>query len=302
MQRIPGIAALLIALAAVPWVARSQELDPRAYVPGPIGVNIVAVGYGNTSGDVVFDANSAISDVKAEVDLATVAGGRFFGLFGRQSSIVLGVPYAWGDVSGNVGESRQSVSRSGVGDPRLRLATMLYGGPALERSEFAAFPRGLAVGTSLLVVLPVGQYYPEKLINIGSNRWAFKPEIGLTYPIGRWQLDAAAGVWLFQDNDDFFGGQYREQDPIGSYQGHVSYTFRPGLWLAGDVTHYTGGTSSLDGVRNSDRQSNTRVGATLSVPLAQGMSLKLAYSEGAVVRVGGDFRSVAITFQYAWFD
>ncbi len=124
----------------------------------------------------------------------------------------------------------------------------------------------------------------------------------MTYPIGRWQLDASAGLWLFQDNDDFFGGQYREQDSIGSYQSHVSYTFRPGLWLAADVTYYGGGTSSLDGKRNPDRQSNTRVGATLSVPLMQGLSVKLSYSEGAVVRIGGDFRSIGINFQYAWFD
>lgn len=173
---------LLLVLALLPLAAPAQELDPRAYVPGPIGVNILAAGYGDTSGDVLFDASSAISDVRADLVLATVLGGRVFGLFGRQSSIVLGVPYAWGDVSGNVGENRQAVSRTGVGDPRLRLATMLYGGPALARSEFAAAPRGLAIGTSLVVVAPLGQYYPDKLINIGSNRWAFKGDYILDTP------------------------------------------------------------------------------------------------------------------------
>ncbi len=293
---------LLAGLFLLPMTVAAQELDPRAYTQGPIGVNVLVAGYGSTSGDVVFDASSAISDVNADVDMATVGAGRVFGLFGRQSSLTLGVPYAWGDVSGNVGENRQSVSRTGLGDPRLRFGMLLFGGPALERREFATAPRGPVLGASLLVSAPLGEYIADKLINIGTNRWAFKPEIGFTYPAGRWQFDAFAGVWLFENNNNYYGGHRREQDPIGSYQVHVSYTIRPGLWASVDATHYNGGTTALDGVPNPDRQGNTRVGATVSVPFGQGLSLKLSYSEGAVVRVGGDFSSIGLALQYAWFD
>ena len=44
---------------------------------------------------------------------------------------------------------------------------------------------------------------------------------------GKWLLEGCAGAWWFADNDDYFGGRLREQDPLVSMQAHVSYTFRP---------------------------------------------------------------------------
>jgi hypothetical protein len=151
-------------------------------------------------------------------------------------------------------------------------------------------------------VAPVGEYNPQKLINIGTNRWAFKPELGIAHPIGRWFLEGYAGVWLFTDNDNFFGGQHREQDPLASFQAHVSYTFRPRLWVAFDATHYSGGRTTLNGVPSDNRQANLRVGLTLSVPAGARQSVKLSWSEGAATRIGGDFTSIGIAWQYAWFD
>jgi hypothetical protein len=188
---------------------------------------------------------------------------------GARPSIAAVAPYAWGDVSGNVGEDRRSVSRSGWGDTRLKLSAILIGGPALSTQAFAARKPGPIVGASVVAVLPTGEYNPTRLINIGANRWALKPEIGVSYPMGRWQADAYAGVWLFGDNDNFFGGRRKTQDPMGSFQAHLSYTVRPRLWAAVDATYYTGGATRLDGVGGSDRQNNVRVGATVSLPVAR---------------------------------
>jgi hypothetical protein len=294
--------AVLAALIALPLVAVGQELDPRAYSASPVGSTFVLLGVGNTSGDVVFDASSVITDVHASVNSASISTGRVFDLAGRQASVSFGLPYAWAGVSGSVGEQQRSISRSGLGDPRLRLGLMLYGGQAMDAKTFATTRRTPILGVSLQVVAPLGQYMPDKLINIGTNRWAFKPEMGFSYPMGRWQFDAYAGVWLFADNSDFYGGHRKSQDPIASFQGHVSYTIRPGLWAAVDATQYSGGVSSVDGVANSGRQDNVRLGVTLSVPVpkVRGFTVRLAYSDGAVVRVGSDFSSVGMTFLYAW--
>jgi hypothetical protein len=156
------------------------------------------------------------------------------------------------------------------------------------------------LGASLTVIPPIGQYDSAKLINIGANRWAFKPELGVSYPVGRWYLDGYAGVWLFTDNEEFFGGARREQDPIGALQLHASYTFRPRLWLAVDSTWYAGGQSTVDGVHNDDRQSNTRVGLTVSLPLGDRQSLKLSWSDGATTRIGGDFNTIGVAWQHTW--
>src|SRR5262249_1906258 len=141
-----------------------------------------------------------------------------FGLFGHLASLGFGLPYLWGDAEGDVLESRRSVSRSGIGDARIRAAINLLGGPALTRQEVSSRKPTRALGASITVVAPTGQYDSDKLVNIGSNRWAVKPEIGFYQPLGKWTFELAGGAWFFQDNDNYFGGQRREQEPVTSLQ------------------------------------------------------------------------------------
>jgi hypothetical protein len=205
-------------------------------------------------------------------------------------------------MSGNVGDDRRAITRSGPADPRLRFSWLLAGGPARSRSEFQARTPAPLLGASLVVVPPLGQYDSSRLVNLGANRWAWRPEIGVSFPKGPWQFDLYAGVWLFGTNDDFYGGQRRSQESVASYQAHVSYTFRPGMWIAANGTYYTGGVTTVNGVRGRDLQNNFRAGLTFSMTLTRAHSLKLAFSDGATTRVGGDFRSVALAWQYVWFD
>jgi hypothetical protein len=262
------------------------------------------VSAAHSTGDVLFDPSVPLSNVDARMNASVAGYGHTFGMFDHLASVAIAVPYVWGDVSGNVGnETDQRVAhRSGLGDAQFRFALNLIGGPALTPKEFAARTPQTTLGLSLTVVPPVGQYDSTRLINIGSHRWAFKPQLGLSYPIGRWYLDGYAGVWFFTPNDNFYGGLRREQQPIETVQGHVSYTIRPRTWVAFDYTYYTGGRSSLDGVERDDRQSNSRVGITLSLPAGRSQSVKLLWSRGAAVRIGGDYTTYAVAWQYAWFD
>jgi hypothetical protein len=167
----------------------------------------------------------------------------------------------------------------------------------MDRAAFARAPRRTVLGTSFTIVPPSGQYDSTKLINLGLHRWAFKPEIGVSHPAGRWTLDAYAGVWFFAENDAYFPGtSTRGQDPIVSLQGHVSYSLGRRAWLAVNATWYSGGETTIDGVRKADLQRNTRLGATLALPIGRRQSFKLSYSAGAATRIGADFR----TFGAAW--
>lgn len=289
------------ALGAAPPAA-AQEIEPRAYSASPVGTNFAVLGYGGTTGDVVFDASAPFTDVKADVNTVSAAFGRVFALGRRQASLTFIAPYQWGEASGNVGETRRSVQRSGMGDLRLRFATLLVGGEALAPREFAARKRGPGVGLSVVVVAPTGQYEPSRLVNVGTNRWAAKPEVGLAWPRGPWQFDLHGGVWVFGDNRDFLGSGRRSQDPVWNLHAGVSYTLRPGTWAALGGTWYAGGRTAVDGVKDDNRQDNFRLGATLSTALGRGHSLKLTYSDGAVVRVGGDFRTLGVAWQYTFFD
>ncbi len=296
-------AGAILALALTAHPAAAQELEPRSYSPAPIGANFLVVGYGYQSGEVVFDPASPISDVSASLSSANLAYGRSFGLFGRLATLSIAVPGAWGSVSGNVGEERRSITRSGFADVRGRFVVNLLGGPALTPKEFAARPPATTLGFSLVVVAPTGEYDPQKLINLGTHRWAFKPELGLSYPKGRWTLEAAAGAWLFADNDRFYPGTVqRSQDPLWTAQAHAGYTFRPQLWAALDATFYTGGRTYANGAPAAVRQQNSRLGATLSVPLKRGHTIKLLIARGVTARVGSRFDTYSIAYQFLWFD
>lgn len=282
--------------------ATAQELEPRAYSPAPVGVNFLIGSYSRSDGEVLVDPSVPVTNVSAKVQVSAIGYARTFGLLGRTSSASLVLPHAVANVSGDVGEQRASTDRSGIGDARFRFVINLIGGPALTPKEFALRERGTALGMSLNVVAPTGEYNPAQLINIGTNRWAFKPDIGVTREFGPWFVEGSAGVWLFTDNTNFFGGNTKQQDPLYTYQLHGGYTFRPGLWLSADATYYTGGRTSVNGVYNDDEQANSRYGVTLSLPVNREWSAKLSWSNGLAVRVAGDFTIWSIALQYRWFD
>jgi hypothetical protein len=280
----------------------AQEMEPRSYSAVPIGTNFVVANYARSSGGVSLDPALPITGLEATINTYSLGYSHSFGVAGHTVSFAVSVPYSNADLTGNVEGAPGQAYRSGLGDVRFRVAANLLGDPALTPEEFARRNPSTILGVSLSVVAPTGQYVPSRLINIGSNRWSFKPEIGLSQPFGNWFVEGAVGVWLFTNNADFFGGRQRSQDPLFAFQWHGGYNFLPGLWIAADFTYFAGGQTSVNGVNDHDLQDNTRYGITLSVPLARQWSAKLAWSRGLTTRVGGDFQTFSLALQYRWFN
>ncbi|WER50615.1 transporter [Cupriavidus sp. WKF15] len=288
-----------------PWaltVAHAQELEPRAYSALPVGANFLAATYSLLTGDVLTDPSLPISDVRARISIYGAGYVRAFDLFGRTASIGIFMPFASADVGGNVFDAPNSVHRAGIGDTRMRLAVNFLGGSALKPADFLKRTPATTLGGSVTVIAPTGQFNANHLINIGANRWAVKPEIGLSQPLRNWFAEVSAGVWFFGDNPDFLGSNRRSQSPLWVFQLHAGYQFRPALWIATDVGFYTGGNTSVNGIANADRQQNSRYGITLSVPMAAGWSAKLGASKGFMTRAGGDYKALTLTLQYQWLD
>lgn len=294
-----ALALLVLLLSGTELFA--QQLEPRAYSPNPVGSHFVVVLLGESSGGVALDPSVPIQNVEGTTDVAAAGYGQTFGLLGRVASLALVVPYANAAYDGEVLETAHHTTRNGFGDLSLRFAVGLLGSPALNLPEFMRRKPAPALGVSLVVVAPTGQYFPDKLINLGGNRWTFKPEVGFTWPNGNWDFELSAGIWFFTDNEDYFGGVVREQEPLITTQAHVSYTFGPRLWLAGSWTYYTGGRTTVDSVRKADWQSNQRYGITASVPLWRTQSLKFSWSKGASTRIGSDFTTYSLAWQIGWF-
>lgn len=292
--------AILLAASIAASTAGAQDLEPRAYTNTPVGMNFVLAGYTYQRGDVVTDAGLPLEDAEVEVHGALAAYARSFGFLGKSAKVDLILPYGW--ASGSATFLGRSMHREvdGLADPRFRLSVNLYGAPALSMADFASYRQDLILGVSFQIVAPLGQYDREKLLNIGTNRWAFKPEIGVSKAIGPLILELAPSLVIYTDNDDFLGDKVREQDPLYAVQAHVVYRFGEALWGAVDGTYYGGGRTTIDGVENDDRQSNLRLGATLALSVTRHHSIKLYASKAIVTRFGGDFDTIGMAFQYRW--
>jgi hypothetical protein len=286
-----------------PTVGRTQELEPLSYANAPVGLNVVVLGYSNADGDVATDPSLPIQDGEIEQQGAVLGYVRTLGVLGRSAKLGLVVPYASLDGSALVNGEVRERSVSGLGDPRVRLAVNVYGSPALSLDEFGGYKQDLVVGMSLQLSAPLGQYDSDKVINIGTNRWSFKPELGIskTWWSGRVTTELTAASTLYTDNRDFIGAR-REQAPLHAVQSHLVYRFPRGSFAALDATYYTGGRTTVDGRRGDDRQGNSRLGITVSIPVHRNHSLKLHASTGVSVRTGGDFDLLGIGWQVQWGD
>ena len=297
--------ALIAACVAALFIVRpalAQDMEPRAYSPSPVGTTFLVVTATRSTGGVFTDPSAPITDVEATVGVLGLGAGYTFGIAGKQALVMAALPISWGEASGQVGEGRREVSRRGLADPRLRLSVILRGSPAMTPADFARAPRRTIVGVSLSAAPPLGQYDAARLVNLGANRWSFKPEVGMSIPAGRWTIDSYAGLLFFTDNDEYYPGRsHRSQDPVFALQAHVSYTLAHRAWIAVNGTWYSGGQTQLDGVQNADLQRNTRLGATYAQPIGRRQSLKFAYSAGATTRVGADFRTFTVGWQVVFF-
>jgi hypothetical protein len=291
------VACLLI---GAPFAAQAQDIEPRAFSNAPVGVNFLIGGYAYTRGGIAFDSSLPIDNPKLGVSSAVVGYAHVLDLWGKSGKVDVIAPYSW--LSGTAERAGQTVERvvDCLGDARFRLSVNLYGAPALNLKDFAAYKQDLIVGASLQVSAPTGQYDRSKVVNLGSNRWWFKPELGISKASGPWTLELTGAVTLFTDNSDFFNGNKRSQDPLYSTQLHTIYGFPGGSWASFDVTYFTGGRTTLNGVLNSDLQQNWRVGGTLALPVDRHNSVKFYASSGVSSRTGNDYDLLGVAWQYRW--
>jgi hypothetical protein len=298
--KLTGILLPALALLLLPAFASAQELEPGAYWPIPVTLNVVTVSNAFNWGDLAFDPSVPIDQANARINTTALSFTRAFGLAGRSANVTASMPVVGGHLEGVYLGQPAMTDRLGLGDPRARLAVNLYGAPAMSPRQFGGYQQKTLVGVSLTVAPPLGQYDPLKLINIGNNRWAYKPELGFSRTNGHWILEGMVGGWFFTDNTDFHGGGTREQDPIGAVQAHLTYRFKRTIWLAADANYFTGGRTTINGKANLDLQKNSRVGATFSAAIDSHQAIRASVSKGAYTTIGADFTSIAIGYNYAW--
>jgi hypothetical protein len=298
----PVIVVALACVVAGLWGiqrAAAQDLSPRFYWPAPSGTKVAVLGYSYVSGDLLMDPSLPVSGADSSVSTAIGAYLHAIGLFGRTANVVVEVPYSWGTTKGLLFDQPARRDFSAVGDLCVTPAVNLIGAPTLSPSDFQrsrASPRPI-LGVSLKVLAPTGHYDADRLINVGANRWAAKPEVGFLIPLtSRWLLEFEAGVWLLGDDDRFLPGR-RKQQPIYSGEAHLVRRLRPGCWASLEANLFAGGRQTIGENPLADPQRNSRVGGAVVVPFRGRHAIKAGCRTGVVTRFGSDFDQVLVSHQ-----
>ena len=303
-MQIRFVAALLVLLASAAAQLYAQDLAPRAYVITAVHSNAINITWSFYDGGVNLNGTIPVTNATGTYNVSIFSYYHSLNFFGRSANIVAYLPYGVGTFQGDLSEQHRSVYRSGLLDSSFRFSVNLMGGPAMQPKEFAKWKQKRLLGLSLRMVAPTGQYSGKKLVNWGSNRWAFKPEVGYSERWGHWVLDGYVGVWFYTANSAFYAGPVtkpQDEAPIGALEGHLSYDVKPRYWVSLDANFWSGGITSLSGIRNlATKQTGSRIGGTASFPTSKHQSIKVSYSDGTYIIFGGNYQNISVSWQYSW--
>lgn len=294
--------AKLTSLLAVALCAGSsaQDMEPRAYSNSPTGLSFAIGGYAYSKGSVHTDPALPVDNVSIESHTAIFALATTLNIFGKSAKMDMVIPYTSLAAEGLVAGLPRERLVTDFGDPFFRFSMNFYGAPALTMEEFKDYKQDWIIGGSLRISPPLGHYDEDKLVNVGSNRWSFRPEIGVSKAFGKFTVEVAPGVALYTDNGDFFGGRTREQAPLFGLQTSVTYVVFPSLWVSLSGSYFVGGRTTVDGVKNDDEQEGGRIGLTVSLPVNRHHSVKLYALRGFDSHRDADLDVVGIAWQYRW--
>jgi len=297
---LAAISLLVIGLLCFQAVM-AQEVEPRRWTHLPVGGNFAGVGYAYSNVDIFFNPALQLENVNAEIHTMATSYVRALNVFGKSGRIDVLIPYSVGRWDGLLQGEPASTRRSGFNDPRLRFAVNLIGPPAQRGADFRPFTAGTILGVALEVSPPLGEYSEDKLINLGSNQWVIRPQIGVVHSWGKWSAELTGSVFFYTDNDDFFDDTELELDPLPALQGHLIYTFRPGLWASLSTAYGAGAESTIDGVDVNDKKGKYLLAASFGYPLTRRQGVRITYLRGrATENVGSDADRLLLVYSIMW--
>jgi hypothetical protein len=295
----------VICLAVLAPPATAQDVEPRALSPAPVGTNAVGVALYTSWGEVLLDKTLPVEDLDGTVVSLAPSYTRFFDTFGVTTRLSVAVPFAtgtWDAIDRQVPDLPidTTVSRTGFGDAVLNATVFLAGAPAMSPAEFQSYQRKTLLGFNVRVKVPTGQYDPDKLVNLGANRWQVAPALALAQWIGNLSLEAYALAWLFSDNTALLGDNVLSQAALYAFQLNAGYNFKRNLWLSIGVRQTVGGKTTLNGVERDDPTENTRLGLVLGLPVASRHTLRIVGTSGLHSTAGTDFDTLVAQWVYIW--
>jgi hypothetical protein len=293
--RIP-VSLIVLTLALMPLQqAFGQDLEPRRWTPLPPGLNVVGAGYVRTEGDVFFNPVLLIEDADVGGHTAAISYVRSFAIAGKLARLDLVVPWQNLKWTGLLDGAPAQAKRVGLADPKIRLSMILAGG-----SPDPSASSNTVIGAAVAVSVPLGEYFEDKLLNLGHNRVVIRPQVGILHIRGKWSYELTGSAFLYGDNDDFYDGSTLEQDPLYALQAHLIRTFnKPGYWAALSAGYGWNGQSTIDGARVDDSRRLFLSALAVGMPIGKRQGVKFAYIRSRTnTNKGSDTDSLAIAWSH----
>lgn len=281
-------------------VGRSQELEPRAINNLPIGTNFVIGAYGFAKGNMLLDPALPIEDLDATIQSGAVAYIRSINFFGLSAKVDAIIPYIMGDWEGIVEDEEGYRKQNGFGDLRLRFSFNFLGSKAMSINDYKNYKPENVSGLSIQFIMPTGDYDPNELINLGSNRWVIKPQWGYAKNYDKWVLEGYVGMWLFTNNKNYLNGNELSQKPLYTFKVHVIRELPKKMWMSINVGYGIGAQAEVNGITRDTEISTARLGLIYALPIAKEHTLKFAYISGVRFKRGPDFDALSVSYQYRW--
>lgn len=282
------------------WTGQSfaQDLEPRRWTQMPTGLNFIGIGIGHIEGDIIFDPVLLVEEATFDMEAVGLVYVHSFGFLGKSARVDFSLPYRAGRWEGTVDGELVQFRRRGLADPRIRFSMLLYGGAAETPAEFASSKKSnMVVGAAVAVTMPLGEYSNERLINLGSNRWVVRPQLGITHRRGKWTGELTGSVFLYGDNNEFWQGTRLESDPLWALQAHLIYTFKPGLWASVSTAYGTGGEAEVNDIAKNNLSGNWLSALSFGFPIDRRQGVKLTLLRGRTQKpTGVDIDSLAVSY------
>lgn len=292
---------LVLAISCAPELLCAQFTDPHAYDNTPVGLNELELVYAYAHSDASIDSSLVITGAHVRLNQGSLSYTRYFGFIHRLAWVQGTLPVA--AIDGSITGTSIQGSESGMGDSSFEIGGLFKGGAALNIKEFEKFKPTTTLGASLIITAPTGLYNSEKVLNLGSYRWSFKPEIALSHPFGneeKWQFDTYANVYFFTSNASYHGVELLRQQPLPGIEGHISYSFLDRLWASLDTRYSFRGATSVNGLNQNDSQQNFSLGTEVNLCLNARNALVFVFDKALVHQNGPSLAGFAVKYNYTW--
>lgn len=294
-------ALVSVACTAGTGLSSAQDLEPRRWSHQPVGTSVAGLAYSYTEGTLQFDPVLEIEEATTTSQRLVAAYSHWFEALDKTARVDVFLPFESTRWDGLLSGSPASTSRQGLGDPWVRLSVNLVGSPPLDSAGYMQYyakrPTNTVAGVALGVMLPLGEYDDQKLLNLGQNRFVFRPQAGFVHSRGLWSYELTGSAFLYMDNDEFLGSSELSQDPLFALQGHIVRSFPNRWWISVSAGYSWGGETSVDGVPKDDDRNYVLSALSFGLPVAKTQALKVVYTRGDTKeQVGVDGNSLVLSW------